>query len=130
LEKREIFLFLPLRAFESLVALPPVSSLRLARFCRKGKNEKLDILSAISNARFDVVDVIIDDADNGLDGIVVAVTGGIAGVAIGRTPRAVVGSTGTAGAGFLINDKNRCRHKSSGMSELSTSNSRNCRKPW
>jgi hypothetical protein len=30
----------------------------------------------------------------------------------------------------LRNDKNKCRHKSSGISELSTSNSRNCRKPW
>src|ERR1700722_4418846 len=106
--KTKIFI-LPPRAFESLDPPAPVSSLKLVRprFCRKGRNENPAILSAISNARFDVVDIIVDDADNGLVMIVAAVTGGIAGVASGRTPIATDGSICMGRAGFLINDKNR-----------------------
>jgi hypothetical protein len=56
------------------------------------------------------------------------VVGNVA-VANGRTLMADDVSMGNRKAGFLINDKNKCRHNSSGMSELSTSKSRNCRKP-
>lgn len=63
--------------------------------------------------------------------VVVATDGGgsgIAAVASGRTPMVDVESRGRMRAGFLINERNRCRHKSSGTSELSTNTSRNCRK--
>jgi hypothetical protein len=126
---------IPLRAFGSLDPPVLVSSVKLARarFDRKnlsGKSEKPANLSANSNVRLVVVvDVIVVDVDNGpVDIVVIVVGGGIAAVASGRM--AIVGdvSIGMTRAGFLINDKNRCRHKSSGISELSTSNSRNCRK--
>jgi len=82
-------------------------------FCRKnfsGKNEKVD-------------------AGCGLVIIVAVVGGGNVAVASGRTPIPDDESSGIINEGFLINDKNKCRHKSSGISELSTSKSRNCRKP-
>jgi hypothetical protein len=75
-----------------------------------GKNEKLDSCC---------VGVVI----------VAAVVIGNVAVASGRIPIVDDESTGTSNEGFLINDKNKCRHKSSGISELSTSKSRNCRKP-
>jgi hypothetical protein len=106
------------------------------RFDRKSlseRNDKLGNLSAISNVRLNVVGgAIVDEHNNGLLDMVVVVvgSGGIAGVASGKTPILNDVSTGMARAGFLINDTNRCRHKSSGISELSTSNSRNCRNLW
>lgn len=72
--------------------------------------------------------MIVDVNDGPVDVIVVVGGGGITAVASGRTPITDDASIGMTGGGFLINDKNRCRHKSSGISELSTSNSRNCRK--
>ncbi len=97
------------------------------------KSEKRDKRSAISNVRLDVAGnvALVVGVDTGPVDIVVGVVvsgGGIAAVASGRTPIVDDVSRGKTGAGFLINDKNRCRHKSSGISELSTNNSRNCRK--
>jgi hypothetical protein len=70
-----------------------------------------------------------EKGDNGCGAVVTAVIGN-GTVTSGRTPIADDdGSTGTNNAGFLINDKNKCRRKSSGISALSTSKSRNCRKP-
>jgi hypothetical protein len=104
------FLFLnkPARVFVSA----RISSVNF--FCREnfpGKNEKLDAGCGVA-----------------VISVVVVVVGNVA-VASGRTPIAAVESTGIINAGFLINDKNKCRHNSSGISELSTSKSRNCRKP-
>ncbi|CAF4425207.1 unnamed protein product, partial [Rotaria magnacalcarata] len=76
-----------------------------------------------------VVDAMVVDVDDGPDEMTVAVVDGIPAVANGRTPIVDDTSFGTTTAGFLMNDKNKCRHRSSGISELSTSNSRNCRKP-
>jgi len=45
--------------------------------------------------------------------VVVVGGGGIAAVASGRTPIVDDASTGTTIGSFLINDKNRCLHKSS-----------------
>ena len=122
---------LPLRLFDSL---DPLSSVQLARLrlCRKnfsGKNEKLGNLSVNSNVRFVGGGTIVVGVVNVLVGRFITVVGGMAAVASGRMPIADVVSIGRTRAGFLINDKNRCRHKSSGISELSTSNSRNCRNP-
>ncbi len=89
--------------------------------------------SVNSNVRLDVVvGAIVVEDNNGLLDMVGVVVGnsGIAGVASGKTPIDNDESTGMTRAGFLINDTNRCRHKSSGISELSTSNSRNCRNLW
>ncbi len=69
-----------------------------------------------------------EKGDNGCGAVVTAVIGN-GTVTSGRTPIADDESTGTNNAGFLINDKNKCRRKSSGISALSTSKSRNCRKP-
>jgi hypothetical protein len=110
--------------------------LETPRFDRKSlseKNEKLDNLSAISNVRLVVGGAIVVEDDIGLVDMLVVVVGGsgggIAAVASGRTPIVDDISTGMTRAGFLINDKNKC-HKSSGIAELSISNSRNCRKLW
>jgi len=46
-------------------------------------------------------------------------------VVIGSMPIVDVVSFDRITGGFLINDKNKCRDKSSGKSELSTSKSRN-----
>jgi len=54
--------------------------------------------------------------------------GGIAAVASGRIPIVDDASIGMEGVGFRTNERNKCRHRSSGISELSTSFSRNCRK--
>ncbi len=130
---------LPLRAFGSFNPPVLVSSVEVigARFFGKNlseKSEKPDNLSAISNVRWvggDDVAIAADVDNEPLDMVVVAYDGGgMAAVASGRTPIVDGVSTGRTRAGFLINDKNRCRHKSSGTSELSTSNSRNCRKFW
>lgn len=129
-----LFVLVP-RFFASLDILVPVSSLKVARFrfCRKnfsGKNEKLANLSVISSVRVDaIVDGNVAEVDSGVDDMPAAVVGGIAVVASGRTPTVDEISAGRTRAGFLINDRNKCRHRSSGISELSTSNSRNCRKP-
>jgi hypothetical protein len=65
--------------------------------------------------------------DNGCEVVVIA-EAGKGPVASGRIPIADE-SIGITPGNFLINDKNKCRHKSSGISALSTSKSRNCRKP-
>jgi hypothetical protein len=124
---------LPLRVLGSLDTLLPVSSVKLERprFGRKNfseKKEKLDNRSTISDVRLVVVAVVEDGLADTIAAVVMGGGGGIAAVANGRIAIADDGSTGRIIAGFLINDKNRCRHKSSGISELSTSNSRNCRK--
>lgn len=128
---------IPLRFFASLDVTVPVSSVKLVRprFCRKnfsGRNEKPGNLSAISNVRFDaVVETMVVDVDDGPDDVVAAlvVVAGMPAVASGSTLMVDDVSFGTTTAGFLTKDKNKCRHRSSGTSELSTSNSRNCRKP-
>jgi hypothetical protein len=124
---------LPLRVLGSLDTLLPVSSVKLERprFGRKNfseKKEKLDNRSTISDVRLVVVAVVEDRLTDTIAAVVMGGGGGIAAVANGRIAIADDGSAGRIIAGFLINDKNRCRHKSSGISELSTSNSRNCRK--
>ena len=79
--------------------------------------------------------VVVEPDDEGkvdvapMEDIVVVVVGGIAGVPSGRAPMVELGSNGTAGEGFLINERNKCRHKSSGISELSTKSIRNCLNP-
>jgi predicted Rossmann-fold nucleotide-binding protein len=125
---------LPLRVLGSLDTLLPVSSVKLERprFGRKNfseKKEKLDNRSTISDVRLVVVAVVEDGLADTIAAVVMGGGGGgMAAVANGRIAIVDDGSTGRIIAGFLINDKNRCRHKSSGISELSTSNSRNCRK--
>ncbi len=97
------------------------------RLCRKnfsGKNGKYGNLSVISNVRF-----VGGDGNIPAD-MFVTVVDDIVVVSSGRIPLADGVSIGSTKGGFLRNDKNKCRHKSSGISELSTSNSRNCRKPW
>ena len=73
-----------------------------------------------------------DDKGNGAvvaDAVVDVVVIGNVDVASGRTPMADDVSSGTTGGGLLMNDRNKCRHNSSGISALSTSRSKNCRKP-
>ena len=136
---------LPVRLLFSFVPWVPFSSVKLVgfRLLRKnlsGRNERLGNLSAISNVRLGV-DVAVEDG--GSRGVAVTFVGdgsvpidkfgfAVAGIAAVICGRALIGdeaSIDRVRAGFLINDRNRCRHKSSGISELSKSNSRNCRKP-
>ena len=68
----------------------------------------------------------------GCCGAVVIFTGlavGRVAVANGRMPIVDEASADTSKEGFLIKDKNKCRHSSSGISGLSINKSRNCRKP-
>lgn len=61
--------------------------------------------------------------------IVIGLAVGNVAVANGRIPIVDEASGDTNKEGFLIKDKNTCRHKSSGISGLSINKSRNCRKP-
>ena len=93
----------------------------------------MEDLSVISLAMRRIVVVEPDDDGNAdvapMEDIVAVVVGGIAGVPSGRAPMVELGSKGTLGEGFLMNERNKCRHKSSGISELSTKSIRNCLKP-
>ena len=118
---------LPVRIFTSLLSSGRLGGPRFAR-----KNEKPEGLSAFSKIR-----VIAElEANDGLAAELipvatpaVVVVGGIAGVPRGSAPMVEEMSKGTARAGFLMKDKNKWRHNSSGISELSTNNSKNCRNP-
>jgi hypothetical protein len=116
----------PLAVFSSV----QIGVLRLDRKNLSGRNERPGILSAMSNVRLVAGDATPDGVADALVERFEFIVGGIAGVKRGRAPIVDVVSTGTATGGFLMNERKRCRHRSSGISELSKSTSRNCRKPW